>query len=205
MSVLSLKNVSLGYYGNIILKDLSFDVKAGECVFITGSNGAGKSTLLRSIIGLSQVLSGEILKQDNIKISYVPQAEAERTEFNFPASLREIVLMGRQRPWHLFYNSRDKKAADYAMARFNINNINKSPAFISGGQMRRVLLARAMCGEPDLLLLDEPCSGLDFEGRKIFYDYLNELRVKNHTAVLMVTHDNSDNIEISANRVINLN
>lgn len=204
MPVLTLKNINLGYEKNIILKNFSLSVNAGERVFITGANGSGKSTLLRGIIGLAKIFSGEIIKNKNLKIAYVPQAEAEKTEFNFPASIREIVLTGRQRPWHFFYNSRDKKAAIDAMTRFKIHDINKNASFISGGQMRRVLLARAFCGEPDLLLLDEPCAGLDAEGREIFYDYINELKAKNNTALLMVTHDDTEDIFLNEDRVINL-
>ena len=81
MSLLSVKNLSLEYINNII----SFELERGELIFITGANGSGKSTLLRGILGLAKILSGEIIINKDLKLAYVPQAEAERTEFNFPA------------------------------------------------------------------------------------------------------------------------
>lgn len=204
MSLLSVNKLSLGYVNNIIIKKLSFELERGELIFITGANGSGKSTLLRGILGLAKILSGEILINKDLKLAYVPQAEAERTEFNFPASIREIVLMGRQRPYKLFYNFQDKQAASYAMARFKINNINNNLSKLSGGQVRRVLLARAFCSEPDLLLLDEPCAGLDAQGREIFYEYLNELRLNFKTGILMVTHDEQQDLNLKPDSVIKL-
>lgn len=200
--MLCVNNLSLGYSGHIIIEELSFELASGGLIFVTGANGSGKSTLLRGILGLTKILLGEIKINKGIKIAYVPQAEAERTEYNFPASIREIVLMGRQRPFKLFYNSRDVQAASYAMTRFEINNLDAQLGQLSGGQMRRVLLARAFCAEPDLLLLDEPCAGLDASGREIFYDYLNDLRLKYNTAVLMVTHD--DKLNLKPDKIINL-
>ena len=171
-----------------------------KMIFITGANGSGKSTLTKGIAGLLTLSSGTLDRTK--RMSYVPQfEEADR---NFPAKVHEIVLTGRMNSSKFFYNTHDKKQADIAMKELGIYELAENEIkTLSGGQLRRVFLARALCGEPELLLLDEPCAGLDAESHKILFEALNKILLKG-CAVLMVTHDDSDLDGIKSKRVITL-
>ena len=186
-------------YGDVkAVDDVSLSVKAGEFVFITGANGSGKSTLTRGIAGLLPLSSGTMTRTS--RLGYVPQVEdADR---NFPASVWEIVITGTQGTGGLFYSMNSRRRA--LMDELNIRDLAKREIrTLSGGQMRRVLLARALCGEPELLLLDEPCAGLDVESHALLFSVLRK-SVASGCAVIMVTHDASDLEGIHADRVITL-
>ena len=197
---LILKNAVIKYGDNVVINDISLKVNAGEMIFITGANGSGKSTLMRGIAGLLPLTSGTLKKSE--RMSYVPQVE--EADKDFPACVREIVLTGTQRKGKLFYSRHDKEQAKNAMKELQIENLSgKEIKTLSGGQLRRVFLARALCGEPELLLLDEPCAGLDVESHKILFDVLKKILAKN-CAVVMVTHDDSDIEGIKNSRVIKI-
>ena len=197
---LILKNAVIKYGENIIIKNISLTINSGELVFITGANGSGKSTLTRGIAGLLPLSSGEIIRTE--KLSYVPQIE--EADRNFPASVKEIILTGTQRKGHLFYSHNDKINLENAMNELNIISLaDKKINTLSGGQMRRVLLARALIGEPELLLLDEPCAGLDEASHELLFDILRK-KLDSGCSVIMVTHDNSDLEGIKASRIITL-
>ena len=188
-------------YGDVPAVDgVSLSVRAGEFVFITGANGSGKSTLTKGIAGLLALSSGT--RTLTGKLGYVPQfEEADR---NFPATVSEIVITGTQGRGGLFYTRSDKRRAFQAMDSLGISDLaGRGIDMLSGGQMRRVLLARALCGEPELLLLDEPCAGLDAESHELLFSVLKD-SVAAGCAVVMVTHDPSDLEGIAADRVITL-
>ena len=188
-------------YGEIkAVDDISLSVNSGEFVFITGANGSGKSTLTKGIAGLLPLSSGDIMRTK--KLSYVPQIE--EADKNFPAQVSEIVLTGTQGQGRLFYSITDKRKALLAMEELGIRELAKKEIqTLSGGQMRRVLLARALCGDPELLLLDEPCAGLDAQSHELLFSVLKNLTAKG-CAVIMVTHDASDLEGIHADRIITL-
>ncbi len=188
-------------YGNIVaIDDVSMSVEAGEFVFITGANGSGKSTLTRGIAGLLPLSSGTL--ERNGRMSYVPQVE--EADKNFPARVSEIVLTGTQGRGGLFYSLNDKRRALQAMDELGILDLSRREIrTLSGGQLRRVFLARALCGEPELLLLDEPCAGLDSQSHELLFTVL-KARLAGGCAVIMVTHDSSDLEGITANRVVTL-
>ena len=197
---LVLKNISVNYGSFPVLRDVNLKVSDGEVVFITGQNGTGKTTLIKTIAGLINSSSGEILRTK--KISYVPQNES--SDFDFPAKVKEIVLTGTQRPGKLFYSRSDKKSALKSMQILRISNLsNRDIKTLSGGQLKRVFLARALCGEPELLLLDEPCAGLDSESHEFLYEVLRKIR-DSGTAIIIVTHAETDLEEISPARVIEI-
>lgn len=197
---LTIKNAVIKYGDNIVINDVSLNVNGGEMIFITGANGSGKSTLIKGMAGLLPLASGELARSK--KMSYVPQVE--EADRDFPACVKEIVLTGTQGSGRLFYSRRDKEQAALAMRGLNIENLSgRELKTLSGGQLRRVFLARALCGEPDLLLLDEPCAGLDEESHKILFGALKKILAKG-CAVIMVTHDNSDLDGITNSRVINI-
>ena len=188
-------------YGDVpAINDVSLSAMSGDMIFITGANGSGKSTLTKGIAGLLPLSSGEL--QRTRRMSYVPQFE--EADKSFPARVNEIVLTGRQRPGKLFYTREDRNTAMNAMCELGIDSLSENEIrTLSGGQLRRVFLARAVCGEPELLLLDEPCAGLDAESHEVLFSMLRRL-LSNGCAVLMVTHDISDIEWISAGRIIKL-
>ena len=197
---LRLAHAVIKYGDSAVINDVSVCAMPKEIIFITGSNGSGKSTLTKGIAGLLPLSSGELMRTK--RMSYVPQIE--EADKNFPARVNEIVLTGRQRPGKLFYTHDDRTAAMNAMCELGIDSLAENEIrTLSGGQLRRVFLARAICGEPELLLLDEPCAGLDAESHEVLFSLLRKL-LSNGCAVLMVTHDISDIEWISTGRIIKL-
>ena len=199
---LRLTDATIKYSERVIIHDFSLSVNSGEMVFITGSNGSGKSTLIKTIAGLLPLSSGKLERTQ--KISYVPQVE--EADRDFPARVSEIVLTGTQRPGmrKLFYSHEDKELAKRSMLELGIYELaSRKLTTLSGGQLRRVFIARALCGLGDLLLLDEPCAGLDVNAHEILFAALRKILLKG-CAVLMVTHDESDIQGIENARVINI-
>lgn len=188
-------------YGDVAAVDgVSISAMPGEIIFITGANGSGKSTLTKGIAGLLPLTSGTIERTP--RMSYVPQyEEADR---DFPAKAGEIVITGTQRPGKLFYTHEDRERANSAMMELGIQDISgKEIRTLSGGQLRRVFLARAICGQPELLLLDEPCAGLDAKSHEVLFSVLRKMLAEG-CAVVMVTHDISDIDGIPEGRIIRI-
>ncbi len=192
MSQIVCENLSLGYEGETIVKDLSFSVDAGMYLCIVGENGAGKSTLMKAILGLRRPLSGRVAFGDGLKkreIGYLSQQTDVQKDF--PASVREIVLSGFQgrmgfRP---FYNQEEKARAAQNMERMGVAELaDRCYRDLSGGQQQRVLLARALCATEKLLLLDEPVSGLDPVVTADMYRIIGELH-RSGVTIVMITHD----------------
>ena len=188
-------------YGDVTAVDgVSISAMSGEMIFITGANGSGKSTLTKGIAGLLPLTSGTIERTP--RMSYVPQyEEADR---DFPAKAGEIVITGTQRPGKLFYTHEDHERANSAMMELGIQDISGNEIrTLSGGQLRRVFLARAICGKPELLLLDEPCAGLDAKSHEVLFSVLRKM-LAGGCAVVMVTHDISDIDGIPEGRIIRI-
>lgn len=192
MSILTGRNLSLGYEGRVILTDISFEIGKGDYLCIVGENGAGKSTLMKTILGLIEPIKGEIVFGEGLKkneIGYLPQQTIVQRDF--PASVEEIVLSGCQgrmgmRP---FYGKEEKKLARDNMERMNISHlVKRCYRELSGGQQQRVLLARALCATQKILLLDEPVAGLDPKAMAELYELIEELN-KDGVTVIMVSHD----------------
>jgi len=188
--MLKVKDVSVSLGGTEILEKISFEVKKGEYVGIVGENGSGKSTLIKTILKQCPLKSGEVRFYDSlIKIGYLPQQNRDK---NFPASNFEIVLSGcingiKNKP---FFTKADKEKAISNMERLGIEGLkNKSFDFLSGGEKQRVLLARAMCASEDMLILDEPVTGLDPIVTESMYEAIKKLNEEKHVTVLMVSHD----------------
>lgn len=192
MSILTGSNLSIGYEGKRIIKDLSFAIEKGDYLCIVGENGAGKSTLMKTILGLIEPMKGEIAFGDGLnkkEIGYLPQQTVVQRDF--PASVEEIVLSGCQgrmgiRP---FYGKEEKKLAKDNLEKMNISHLAKCCyRELSGGQQQRVLLARALCATRKLLLLDEPVAGLDPKVMAELYEII-EKRNKEGITVIMISHD----------------
>lgn len=192
MSILTGSNLSLGYEGKEIIKDISFAIKKGDYLCIVGENGVGKSTLMKTILGLIEPIKGEVVFGDGLnknEIGYLPQQTIVQRDF--PASVEEIVLSGCQgrmgfRP---FYRGEEKKLAKENMERMNISHLAKRCyRELSGGQQQRVLLARALCATRKILLLDEPVAGLDPKAMAELYELIENLN-KEGITVIMISHD----------------
>jgi manganese/iron transport system ATP-binding protein len=186
-------SVSLG--GRDVLRDVSLTVASGELVGLIGPNGAGKTTLLRAVLGLLPLAAGAITvagrppHEARGGIGYVPQ----RHEFawDFPISVQQAVLTGRTRAIGLLRRAgrADRQAVGDALDRLGLTPLARRPiGELSGGQRQRVLVARALALRPDLLLLDEPFTGLDVPTQELLTALLRELRDEGK-AVLMTTHD----------------
>lgn len=192
MALIEVKNLALGYEGQTIIKDLNFSVNQGDYLCIVGENGSGKTTLMKTLLGLQDQISGQIIFGDGLtqkEIGYLPQQTIVQRDF--PASVREIVLSGFQGQCGLrpFYNDSEKKLADENMKRMGILELaSRSYRNLSGGQQQRVLLARALCATRKILLLDEPVAGLDPMVTQGMYDLISELN-KDGITIIMISHD----------------
>ena len=187
------KDLTLGYEKENIIKNISFVVNDKDFIIITGKNGAGKSTLIKGILGLIKPMGGEIIFDESLNrklIGYMPQET--KVDSSFPASVFEIVLSGTINKMGLkpFYSKEEKNKAIDALKILNILNIkNKSFADLSGGQRQKTLLARSLCATDKLLILDEPSNNLDQASREEFYLLLMKLNKELGITIIMISHD----------------
>lgn len=193
MAQIACQNLTLKYDGKVILEDLNFTVRAGDYLCIVGENGSGKSTLMKTLLGLHAEYEGKLETGDGLlasEIGYLPQQTIVQRDF--PASVREIVLSGCQgrcgfRP---FYTKEEKNLAKRNMERMGVLEFERRCyRELSGGQMQRVLLARALCATQKALLLDEPVSGLDPKVTVEMYQLIARLNREDGITILMVSHD----------------
>jgi zinc transport system ATP-binding protein len=194
MTLIEANHICAGFGVTEILHDVSLKVAPGEIVTLLGPNGSGKSTLLRALLGIVPVSRGRILRQPGLRIGYVPQRlTIDRT---MPITVaRFLSLPMRASP---------AQTAE-ALARTGMAGHERAQmAQLSGGQLQRVLLARALLSSPQLLMLDEPTQGLDQPGEAAFYRLLEEVRRDTGAAVLMVSHD-LHVVMAASDRVICLN
>ncbi len=190
----TLKNLSVSIGGAKILDGISMRVCRGEFLGLIGPNGGGKTTLLRVILGLQKPTSGsvKVFGKDPVesrkRVGYVPQ----RLFFDrdFPITVGEIALMGRLSAKKMFagYGSEDKALAEDALGTVGLAGLKKRQVGeLSGGELQRLLLARALASEPELLLLDEPTASIDPAMKTTIYDLLDKLRES--MTIILVTHD----------------
>jgi zinc transport system ATP-binding protein len=189
---LRFENVAFSYKSVPVLENAGFHIHEGEFIALVGQNGAGKTTVLKLILGLEIPSAGKIEifgKSPALarqRIGYVPQhADYDST---FPISVMEVVRMGRLQVSSRRYTDDDYTAIRHAMEQTEVADLSVRPySALSGGQRRRVLVARALAAEPDLLILDEPSSNMDMESEGRLFNTLGEL--KGSTTILIVTHD----------------
>ena len=207
MALIQCKNVSLAYDGTVVAEQIDFSVRRGEYLCIVGENGSGKSTQVKGLLGLMNPVSGTIEYGDGLTrqdIGYVPQQT--NVQRDFPASVREVVLSGTigRGGRSLFYTPEQKKTAARAMERLGIRDLERCCyRELSGGQQQRVRLARALCAAGQLLLLDEPTTGLDPMVSGDFYGLIEELNRQNGITVIMVSHDMGPSLR-SATHVLHI-
>jgi len=192
MSLITIKNLALGYDAQALVEDLNLKINAGDYLCILGENGSGKSTFMKTLLGLQEPISGEILAGDGLKrseIGYLPQQTMVQRDF--PASVREIVMSGflGRHGLHPFYKKEERRQAKENMEQMGIADLaDRCYRELSGGQQQRVLLARALCATRKLLLLDEPVSGLDPRATAEMYELIRDLNREGIT-IIMISHD----------------
>lgn len=189
-TILELQNITAGYENIPVLKNVNLPVKAQDFIGIIGPNGGGKTTLLKVILGLLKPYEGEIhyyAPKQNL-FGYLPQNS--RFDQRFPINVREVVLSGLMSDKGLYrsYTREDRIKADELLEKYGMASYKKSPiGELSGGQMQRVFLCRAIISSPRILILDEPTTYVDSNFEKEFYSILKEL---NKTlSIVMVSHD----------------
>jgi zinc transport system ATP-binding protein len=189
--VVRFEGVAFAYGPIPVLENVHFHIHRGEFIALVGPNGAGKSTVLKLLLGLEKPNQGriQVLGKDpqeaRARIGYIPQ-HADHDP-SFPISVREVVRMGRLRGWRRF-RPEDEDAVDRALAQVEVDDLSFRPfSALSGGQRRRVLVARALAAEPEILVMDEPTTNMDAESEARLYKTLGNL--KGSTTILIVTHD----------------
>ena len=192
MAMITLNNLTLKYDGNVVLQNVNFSVNEGDFICVVGENGTGKSTLIKSLVGLKSIDSGEVI-YENINrsdISYI--AQQNNIKRNFPATVLEVVMQGLEGRKNLtpFYKKEEKALALNALKKLGIETVaNKLINELSGGQQRRVLLARALISPKKLLIMDEPVASLDTAAAKEIYTITKNLCENEKMAAIVVLHD----------------
>ena len=197
--IFEVKNLFYEANNQKILEDISLTILPGDYGAIIGPNGGGKTTLIRLLLGLAKPTRGEIklfgqaltkFKRWN-KIGYVPQRAAQLDQ-NFPATVLEVVKMGRIAKQGFFKRTsqEDRDAINEAMNKMDVTDIqDKLVGELSGGQRQRVMIARALASKPEVLILDEPNTGVDVVSQKRFYKLLRELNKNENMTIIFITHD----------------
>jgi zinc transport system ATP-binding protein len=197
--VVKLSSVSFQYEEKVVLDDVSFTLERGDFVGIVGPNGSGKSTLMKLILGLLPATKGtvELFGQplhkfrDWTKIGYVAQQVAHGAG-GFPATVREVVASGLVGKVGMFrrLQSRHHEKVREVVERVGLTEkLDQRIGSLSGGQLQRVFIARALVSEPELLILDEPTVGVDQESIEQFYELLRSLKEENGLTMMIVSHD----------------
>ena len=188
--LLEIKNLCAGYDGMVILENINFQVFSGDFIGVIGPNGGGKTTLIKTILGLIKPISGEMtLHISKTNVGYLPQVN--QIDKQFPISVFDVVRSGKSNSalFSSFHtNASERAKAESLLAEMGISAIrNKSIGELSGGQMQRVFLCRALMNEPELLILDEPGTYVDnnFEGEL----YLKLKELNDQMAILLISHD----------------
>jgi zinc transport system ATP-binding protein len=176
--ILNVSNLTVEISNQPIIDDLNFKIKRGITLAIVGPNGAGKTTLFRALLNLVPY-TGKIEWKGKVKIGYVPQVLSVR---DIPISVKEFLAFKNE-------SVQDMRAVLAAVGLDSESVIGKSLATLSGGQMRRVLIAWAIVDKPDVLLFDEPTSGVDLDSEEAIYGMLRSLTEKNEITLLLISHD----------------
>ncbi|HEU4881818.1 MAG TPA: metal ABC transporter ATP-binding protein [Longimicrobium sp.] len=182
-------DATLGYGRRTVLSGLTFSVAEGDFLGLVGPNGAGKTTVLRAILGTLKPLSGTVSRAPGLRFGYVPQRD--QVDYNFPLRVLDVVLMGRydriglgRRP-----GADDRRRAMAALEHVGIPDLAERPLKdLSGGQKQRTLIARALVGEPNVLVLDEPTNGMDLVSTTQILGLVRELHERDRLTVIMVSH-----------------
>ncbi|MGD8522646.1 MAG: ABC transporter ATP-binding protein [Desulfobacterales bacterium] len=192
--IIKVRDLNFSYNGQPVLRDVDLEVAAGDFIAMIGPNGGGKTTLLKLMLGLLSADRGQILifgkspKAVSHRIGYVPQDV--HINKDFPVSVLDVVLMGKLKPGRGWtrHSDNDRAAARQALEKVEMaDHDDRRIGELSGGQLQRVFVARALVTEPDLLFLDEPTASIDTKGQREFYTLLKELNES--ITIIVVSHD----------------
>ena len=197
--IIKIENLNVHYGSNEVLQDISCVIEKGDFIGLVGPNGGGKTTLVKTILGLSSIYSGKISLfgselgtfQSFHKIGYLPQKHTSINQL-FPASVGEVILLGLLSSKKLpkRFDQKDLKKVDELLKSLEIFDLKNKPiSELSGGQQQKVMLARALASQPELLILDEPSTALDPNSRQQFFVRLKELNNQAKTTIILITHD----------------
>lgn len=178
-TLLSMHNISVVMQDEILLDDISLDIQKNQILSLIGPNGSGKSTLVKTALGLIAPKSGQVIKKPNLRIAYVPQS----------INIDPTLPMNVDRFLRLSHRSSHDKISQVLQQTSTAHLANSSLHHLSGGEMRRILLARALLAQPDLLILDEPTAGVDISGQAALYALITQLRDELGCGILLVSHD----------------
>jgi zinc transport system ATP-binding protein len=184
------KSLAVGYNRKSILPPITFEVGEAEVWGIIGPNGSGKSTLLKSLLGLLKPVTGSLILGEGVKIGYVPQRTG--LDLAVPARVVDVVRGGVDRGWSFLnplYPIQHKAQVERAMEDTHVTTLaHQQFSTLSEGQKQRVMIARALAGDPSLLVLDEPTSAMDAGAERVMFELLGELRATRDLAILLVSH-----------------
>jgi len=190
-ALISAENISHVFGNTQVLQDISLEIKPKEIVTLIGPNGAGKSTLLKILLGLIQPSQGLVSKQADLNIGFMPQKI--HIDPTLPMTVERFLQLGLVKPkryFGFFKAEYDTTLIQKTTDELDISDLLHKPIQnVSGGEMQRILLARALIREPDLLVLDEPVQGVDLQGQTEIYNYINQVRHEHGCGILMVSHD----------------
>jgi len=190
-ALVDLRRVSYRFGADVVLEEIDLGLAEGDRLALLGPNGGGKSTLVRLVLGLLRPAAGTLKRRAGLRLGYVPQFPA--FDRHFPVRVEEMILQGRLRDRRRLRpfaapGPRDRGLVDEVIARLDLGALRRAYLDeLSGGEMKRALVARALVAEPDLLVLDEPTAALDEPSRRAFWALLAGLPEK--TAIVLATHD----------------
>ena len=200
-------HVDFGYENHDAVVDLTMEVDSGDYLCVVGENGSGKSTLMKGLLGLIKPTAGTLTVAEELKktgIGYLPQQTAAQKDF--PATVYEVVISGclSRRGHRPFYSMMEKKIAHTSMENLGHTQLaKKCYPELYGGQQQRALIARALCATSEVLILDEPITGLDPSAIQDFYHLVRTLNKEEKVTIIMVTHDVA-NVVNQANKILHL-
>ena len=178
-ALINVNNISLSHEGKNILDNVSFKLHPGEFITLIGPNGAGKSSLIKVLLGIIKQDSGEVIRNDHIKLSYTPQSFSANPYI--PISVIDFLTLNQRL---------DNKFTEETYKLTGIEDLINLPLKnLSGGELQKVLLTRALLNKPNVLILDEPAQNLDVDAQIQLYKLIQDIHQKQNCAVLMVSHD----------------
>lgn len=187
--LITIDDLAIGYNGSSILDGITYSVRRGSVIGIAGPNGGGKSTLLKTMLGLIPPVSGNIEFRDSVVFGYVPQQQ--NFDDIFPVSVYEMISMGR---YARVYPGRKPDAhalssIDSAIRKTNVDHLrDRTFRSLSGGEKQRVLVARAIAGDPDIMVFDEPTASIDIKGEAEIISLIREIHSENNFTIIIVSH-----------------